>query len=97
MAETVDVLVSGRVLLDVEVGLRDVRLRLVVVVVGDEVFDGVRGEELAELVAELGGERLVVRDHERRPLQLLHQPGHGRRLAGSGRAEQRLEAVAGLE
>ena len=37
-----DVVVPGRVLLDVEVGLRDVRLGLVVVVVGDEVLDGVR-------------------------------------------------------
>ena len=58
-----------RVLLDVEVGLRDVRLGLVVVVVRDEVLDRVAGEELAELVAELRGERLVVRDHERRPLR----------------------------
>ena len=55
-----------RVLLDVEVGLRDVRLGLVVVVVGDEVLDRVVREELPELVAELRGERLVVRDHERR-------------------------------
>ena len=89
-----DVVVLRRVLLDVEVGLRDVRLGLVVVVVGDEVLDGVRREELAELVAELRGERLVVRDHERRPLHLLDDPGHRRRLAGAGRAEQRLVALA---
>ena len=62
VAEPVDVVVPGRVLLDVEVGLRDVRLGLVVVVVRDEVLDGVVREELAELVAELRGERLVVRD-----------------------------------
>ena len=68
MAQSVDVVVAGGVLLDVEVGLRDVRLWLVVVVVGDEVLDRVRGEELAELVAELRGERLVVGDHERGPL-----------------------------
>ena len=92
-----DVVVLGRVLLDVEVGLRDVRLGLVVVVVGDEVLDRVRREELAELVAELRGERLVVRDHERRPLDLLDDPGHRRRLAGAGRAEQRLEALARVE
>ena len=54
------------VLLDVEVGLGNVGLGLVVVVVGDEVLDGVVGEELPELVAELRGERLVVGDHERR-------------------------------
>ena len=56
MAEAVDVVVSRAVLLDVEVGLQDVRLRLVVVVVGHEVLDRVSGEELAKLVAELGGE-----------------------------------------
>ena len=64
-----DVVVPGRVLLDVEVGLRDVRLGLEVVVVRDEVLDRVLGEELAELVAELRRERLVVRDDERGPLE----------------------------
>ena len=95
--QPVDVVVPRRVLLDVEVGLRDVRLRLVVVVVGDEVLDGVRREELAELVAELRGERLVVRDHERRPADLLDRPRHRRRLAGARRADERLEALAGQE
>ncbi len=90
VAEPVDVVVPRAVLLDVEVGLRDVRLGLVVVVVGDEVLDRVVREELAELVAELRGERLVVRDHERGAPDLLDDPGHRRRLAGAGRAEQRL-------
>jgi hypothetical protein len=48
VAEPVDVVVPRGVLLDVEVGLRDVRLGLVVVVVRDEVLDGVVGEELAD-------------------------------------------------
>ena len=90
-----DVVVLGRVLLDVEVGLRDVRLGLVVVVVRDEVLDGVLREELAELVAELRRERLVVGDDERGALELLDDPGHRRGLARAGRAEERLEAVAG--
>ena len=90
-----DVVVPRRVLLDVEVGLRDVRLGLEVVVVRDEVLDRVVREELAELVAELRRERLVVRDDERRALELLDRPGHRRRLARAGRAEDRLEAVAG--
>ena len=45
-----------------------VRLRLVVVEVADEVLDGVVREEVAELGVELGGERLVVGEDERRPL-----------------------------
>ena len=94
VAQAIDVVVARAVLLDVEVGLRNVGLRLVVVVVGDEVLDGVAGEELAELVAELRGERFVVRDDQRGPADLLDHPGHRRRLAGTGRAEQRLVALA---
>ena len=59
-----------RVLLDVDVALRDVRLGLVVVVVADEVVDGVVREEALELLVELGGERLVVGEDERRLAEL---------------------------
>ena len=62
----VDLFVDRRFLLDVGVGLRDVRLRLVVVVVRDEVLDGVVREEPLELLVELRRQRLVVREHERR-------------------------------
>ena len=77
-----------RVLLDEGVGLRDVGLGLVVVVVADEVLDGVVRQQVAELGGELRRERLVVRHHEGRALHLLDEPGGRRRLAGSGRAEQ---------
>ena len=86
--QPLDLLVDRGVLLDVGVGLRDVRLGLVVVVVGDEVLDRVVGQQLAELVGQLGGQRLVRRHHQRRPLQPLDQPGRRRALAGAGRAEQ---------
>jgi hypothetical protein len=59
------------VLLDVGVGARDVGLRLVVVVVGDEVLDRVVGQKLAHLGVELRGQRLVVGDDQRRLLHLL--------------------------
>ena len=55
------------VLLDVLVLLREVGLGLVVVVVGDEVLDGVVREELAELGVELGRQGLVVGDHQGGP------------------------------
>src|SRR6266581_1790507 len=97
MPQPVDVVVPRGVLLDVEIGLRDVRLGLVVVVVRDEVLDGVPREELAELVAELRGQRLVVRDHERRLADLLDRPRHRRRLARAGGPDQRLVALAGAQ
>ena len=64
VAQAVDLVVDRRVLLDVEVLRRDVGLRLVVVVVADEVLDRVVRQELAELVAELGRQRLVVGDDQ---------------------------------
>ena len=97
MAQAVDLVVDRGVLLDVEVLRRDVGLGLVVVVVGDEVLDPVVGEELAELVAELRGEGLVVGDHQRRALHPLDHPRHRERLPRPGRAEQGQEALVGLE
>ena len=64
--QAVDLVVARRVLLDVRVAARQVRLGLVVVEVADEVLDGVVREELAELGVELRGQRLVVRQHQRR-------------------------------
>ena len=94
VAQPVDLVVDRRVLLDVGVARGDVGLGLVVVVVADEVLDPVVGEELAELVGQLGGQGLVGRDHERGPLDLLDGPGDGGALARAGDAEQGLEAVA---
>ena len=56
----VDLFVDGGVFLDVHVGLGDVGLRLVVIVVADEVLHRVVREELLELAVELGRQGLVV-------------------------------------
>ena len=53
--------------------------------------------QVAELVGQLRGERLVVREHQGGPLHLLDEPGGGRRLAGSGRAEQHDIGLAGVD
>lgn len=88
VAQPLDLVVDRRVLLDVGVRLRDVRLGLVVVVVRHEVLDGVVRQQLAELGGELGRQRLVRRHDERGALQLLDQPCRGRALAGTGGAQQ---------
>src|SRR5690349_23077517 len=63
-------LVHARLLLDVGVGARDVGLGLVVIVVADEIFDRVVGEEALELAVELGGQDLVRRDQDRKSTRL---------------------------
>ena len=54
-AQLVELVVDGGFFFDVDVAGRQVSFRLVVVVVADEIFDRVIGEEGAELVVELGG------------------------------------------
>ena len=89
VAEPLDLVVDRRVLLDVGVRGRDVGLGLVVVVVAHEVLDGVVREDLAELVGELGAERLVGRDHEGRLLHLLDHVRDREGLARPGGAQER--------
>ena len=96
-AQLVQLLVDGGFLLDIKVAGGNVGLGLVVVVVADEVFDRIRGEELLELVIELRGEGLVMRQDQRRAVGLLDDLGHGEGLAGAGDAEQHLVLLARRE
>ena len=93
VAHAVDLLVDVGFLLDIGVGARDVGLRLIIVVVGDEILDRVVGEEALELAVELRGQRLVRREDERRALRRLDHLGHGEGLARAGDAEQHLVAL----
>ncbi len=97
VSEPVDLVVDRRVLLDVRVARRQVRLGLVVVVVGDEVLDAVLGEELAQLARDLCGERLVGREQDRRLLHLRDHAGDRERLARARDAEERLVPLSGLD
>ena len=81
VAQALDFVVDGGVLFNIRVRVRDVRLGLIVVIVGDEVFDGVFREKLAELRTELRGKRFVVREHERRAVQLRNDVCHRERFA----------------
>ena len=74
MAHAVDLLVDRGFLLDIGVGARHIGFRLVVIVIGDEIFDRVVGEEAPELAIELGGKRLVGREHQGRALVSLRSP-----------------------
>ena len=97
MAQLVYLLVDIRFLLDVRVRGREIGLGLVVVVVADEVLDGVVREVLLELGAELGCQGLVVAHHQSRPLHLFDDVSHREGLAAAGDTEKGLLLVAFLE
>ena len=88
MAQSLDLVIDRGILFDEGVRLGDVGLGLVVVVVGDEVLDGVVWEQLAELGGELGGERLVRLKDQSGTLQLLDEPGRGGALTRARRTHE---------
>ncbi len=93
-AQAIEVVVARGILLDVDVALRDVGLGLVIVVIADEVTDGIVGEQPLELLVKLGGQCLVVADNESRPVQAGHGLGHRVGLARAGDAHEDLEPLA---
>ena len=88
MAELVDLVVDLKLLFDVCVGARNVRFRLIVVVVADEKLHAIVRKKLSELVAKLRRQRLVVRDDERGTLQARNDVSHRERLAAPRHAEK---------
>ena len=97
MAQTFHIVVDVGVFLDIGVGLRYVGLRLIVVVVGNEIAHRVVGHELAEFGAQLRGERLVRLDDERGTLQPFDQPCGGGGFAGAGGAHEHHVVLAVLD
>ena len=92
----VDRFVGRAFLLDIGVAARDIGFGLIVIVIADEIFDRVIGEERLHLAVELRREDLVGRQDQRRPLHRLDHLGHGEGLARSGDAEQHLIALPRL-
>ena len=96
-AETIDLVVDRRFLLYVGIGLRDVGLRLVIVVVRDEVLHGGVREERPELLIQLGRQRLVVSEDQSRTVHLSEHGRHRERLAAAGDTQKDLMLVVRLD
>ena len=96
-AHLLDVIVDRGILFDEGVGSRHIGLRLVVVVIGNEVLHRVAREEFLHLPVELCRQGLVVGHDDGRALGALDHVGHGKGLAGTGHAEQGLVRQAILD
>ena len=97
MAHAVDLLVDGGVFFDIGVGARNVRFGLVVVVIGDEIFDRVIRKELLHLAVQLRRQGFVRGQHQGRAVQVLNGVRNGEGLARPGDAQQNLIALALLQ
>ena len=97
VTESVDLIVDRGILLNKFIGGGDVRLGLVVVVIGNKVLDRVLGEELLELAVELCSQSLVVGDDDRGLVERGDHVRHGEGLTGTRNSEKGLKLVALVE
>ncbi len=81
MAEFIYLVVYGKVLFYIRIGTRDVRFRLIVVVIGNEKFHSVLGEKFSELVTQLRRQRLIMRYNESRTVNVVNDVCHGKSFA----------------
>ena len=95
--KSLDLFINRRVLLDISVGARNVRFRLIVIEVADEILDRVARKELFELRVKLRRERFVVRDDKRRPVQLANDICGRESLSRARDPQQRLMAIPRLD
>ena len=79
--QLINLIVPRRVLRNIRIRRRHVSLRLVVVVVGDKVFDAVFREIFFEFSVKLRRQRLIVRNNQSRLVQLLDHIRHRKSLA----------------
>ncbi len=95
--QAIQIVISAGVFLDVNIALGNVSLGLIVVVIADEIPDGIVGKELLEFLVKLCGQRFVMGDHQRGLVDAGDGVGHRKSLAGTGDAHERLKSRAGLD
>ena len=95
MAHAVNGLVYARFLLDIGVAARDIGFGLVIVIVTDEIFDRIVGEEAFKFAVQLRRQNLVRRKDKCGPLQRLNDFSDGKGFTGTGDAQKDLILLAG--
>ena len=83
MPQPLHLIVDRGILLNEGIGLGDVRLRLVVIVVGHEILNGVVGQEFPKFGSHLGGQSLIGLDDEGGALNLFDEPRRCCRFTGA--------------
>ena len=96
-AQAVQLVINGGILFNVGVGTGDIRLRLVIIEIGNVVIHRVIREKTLQLRMKLCGKRLVVGNHQRGPVHPGNQIRHGECLAAPGHSQEPLVLVTRLQ
>ena len=92
MPQSLNIFVDLRLLFDIRIGHRHIRLWLIEIVVRDEILDCGIGKKFPVFGCELRRERFVVGYHERRLLHVQYDICNRKSLAAPCDAKERLVA-----
>ena len=96
-AQLIDLIIDGRILRNIGIRLRYISFRLIIVVVGYEIFYRIFREKFLHLSIKLSSKRLIMGNDQSRLVQRLNDVRHSKRLAGTGDAKKRLKLIAFFE
>ena len=97
MSKLIYLVINGAVLFDINVLTRHIGFRLIIVIVGHEIFHGIVRKKLLELRAKLSGKYLIMGKHERWTVYPSNNVCHSKGLAGTSNAHKGLLSHAAFD
>ena len=94
--ELVQLVIDGGFFFYINVAGRDVGLGLIVVIIRNEILNCIVRKELLKFMIELRSQSFVVRQDQRRAIELLNHLSHSVGLARTSYSEQHLVLLAGI-
>ena len=92
-AELIDLVIDVRVFFNIGIRRRNIRLRLIIIVIRDEILHRVLREVFLHLTVQLASQGFIVRNDQGRLFQCRDDVRHRKGLAGAGHPQQGLELI----
>ena len=96
MAEPFDFVVYVACFFNISIGGSNICFRLIIIIIGNEIFNAVFGKKLFEFAAKLGGKSFVMGKNNGRAVYFFNYRSHCERLTGTGYTEKGLFPVAAV-
>ena len=93
MPQLIYFIIDGSILLYIGICRGNIGLWLIIIIIADKIAYIIIWEKSFELTGQLGGQSLVVGNHQGRPLHLLNQLGYGKGFACTSSSQQYLSLL----
>ena len=96
-AQLINFIIDRRIFRNISVRLWHIRFRLIIIIVGNKILDGILREKFFHFSVQLPRQCLVVGNNQRWLIQCLNDICHRKGLSRTGHTQQRFKLVAFFE